>query len=115
MKLNIIMCHNILSYNFKNFLYEILPFPELVVEIIIKFLNLAVDINLKNNQLKLLIIKDKINYKNYNIKYYEKKCNYLKKKYNKTIHTAKRYQLINYIQTYNILQKKMKILLKIIK
>ena len=103
MKLNIIMCHNILSYNFKNFLYEILPFPELVVEIIIKFLNLAVDINLKNNQLKLLIIKDKINYKNYNITYYEEKCNYFKKKYNKTIHTAKRYQLINYIQTYNIL------------
>tara|TARA_B000000437_G_scaffold213283_1_gene185788 strand:+ start:3160 stop:3456 length:297 start_codon:yes stop_codon:yes gene_type:complete len=93
MKLNIIMCHPILSYNFKNYLYETLPFPELVIEIIIKYLNLAVDINLKNNELKLLIIKDKICYDN----------KYLKKKYNKTIHTAKRYQLINYIQRYNLL------------
>jgi hypothetical protein len=63
------MCHPILSYNFKNYLYETLPFPELVIEIIIKYLNLAVDINLKNNELKSLIIKDKRCYDN----------NYLKK------------------------------------
>lgn len=87
-----IISHQYQSYYFKDYLHEILPFPEEIIDEIIKKLNLAVDLNIKNENLKLLVIKDLIKNK--------ERINYLKKKYRRTVHTAKKYQLINYLHYY---------------
>lgn len=94
MKVIDIISHQYESYYLKEYLYDILPFPELVIEEIIKKLYLAVDINMKNEYLKLLVIKD--------IKKNKEGVNYLKKKYGRNIYKSKRYQLINYLQNFNI-------------
>ena len=89
-----IISHQYESHYFKEYLYDILPLPELVIEEIIKNLYLAVDVNMKNEYLKVLVMKD--------IKINKEHSKYTKKKYRINIYKSKRYQLINYLQNYNI-------------
>ena len=87
------MYHILHSIKFKQYLYDILPFPDLAIEIIMYYLKLAVDLNgYTNFDLKTYIIH--YNFNN-NID------TYLFNKYKK-IYNAKKYQLIDSIQKFNI-------------
>ena len=88
------MYHILHSIKFKQYLYDILPFPDLAIEIIMYYLKLAVDLNgYTNFDLKTYIID--YNFNN-NID------TYLFNKYKKKIYNSKKYQLIDSIQKFNI-------------
>lgn len=90
------MCHILKSIDFKTLLYDILPFPDLAIEIIIKYLGLAIDLNgYTNAELKLYIYKNTTR----GIPLFLKT---VYGKHRSTIDKLKKYQLIHVIQHFSI-------------
>tara|TARA_B110000444_G_C18819268_1_gene586829 strand:- start:168 stop:764 length:597 start_codon:yes stop_codon:yes gene_type:complete len=90
------MEHIYKSIEIKDYLYSFFPLPDLAIELVIKNLKLAVDLNgYTNEMLKLYIKQHKIVDVN---KYLRKKYG----KYRSNLGLLKRYQLIKVIQHFDI-------------
>jgi len=91
------MEHLYKSIEIKNYLYSFFPLPDLAIELVIKNLKLAVDLNgYTNEMLKLYIKQHKIVDLN---KYLRKNYG----KYRSSLGLLKKYQLVKVIQHFDIL------------
>ena len=102
------MEHLYKSIEIKNYLICFFPLPDLAIELIIKDLKLAIDLNgYTNEMLKIYILNYFSQFHNYILNYYKvNKLNvYLRKKYGKyrsSLGLLKKFHLIHLIQHFNI-------------